>query len=294
MIKTKMVLHSSCLALLTFVNQNAWSKNQINIEAPSFNGVYGGLGMGLMGTRAKLQSNTAITLYNSLSNNPFQIQNSIQKNDSDNIEGFLTLTLGLGQLIGSSNFYAGIEGFYNPETNSNIYNQSLASYSNSLAETLINFPHSYTTLKQENYSYGGDLKLGHLFNNRTLAYIRVGVEFNKTNITSNYTLNYTDLNPTPPESSFSYLNVNKSKTLSGLRLGFGGEYAITKAIHLNMDVIYTGYESLRANGTGNTISPFNGSGDQNVVRPDGFTNTTKAWNIQNLAVLIGLKYYFKN
>lgn len=286
-------LRISFLGFFILFSHFLWSQTNPNGYSSMFNGVYGGLGLGVMATKAKLNSNTSATLFNSISPIPFEIQNNLQKNNSGDLDGFLMLSVGAGRLINNSNFYAGIEGFFNPSTGSIIYTESSASYNNSGARTFIFFPTANTKLTQKNYSYGADLKLGHVFNKITLAYVRVGVGFNRTNITSNNILSYRDDSsfPLPFVTTFSYLNVNKIKTLPAIRLGVGGEYAITDALHVNVDVIYTGYKSLKANGTNNTISPLNDQGDSSVVRPNGFSNSTRASNMQNVAALIGLKYY---
>lgn len=276
------------------LSQSLWSHTNKNSYSSMFNGVYGGVGLGFMATKAKLTSNTSATLFNSISPMPFEIQNNLQENNSGDLDGFLMLSVGAGRLINNSNFYAGIEGFFNPSTGSTLYTGNSTSYSNSEAATFIFFPTADTKLTQKNYSYGADLKLGHLFNKITLAYVRVGVGFNRTNITSKNILSYRDDNPlpfSPPITTYSYLNINKTETLPAIRIGVGGEYAITDALHVNADIIYTGYKSLKANGTNDTISPLNDQSVFSVVRPNGFSNSTSALNMKNVAALIGLKYY---
>ena len=287
-------IRASYLGFIILFSQSLWSQNNQEGYSSGFNGVYGGLGLGLMSTRAKLTSNTSTILTNFISPGTFEIQKNLQENNSSNLDGLLMLSVGVGRLIGNSNFYAGIEGFYNPGTSITFYNENSSYYSNTEARTFIYFPTSDTELTQKSYNYGADIKLGHLFNDTTLTYIRVGVGFNRATIKSNYTLDYRDYNTSPEIAAFSYLNVNKTKTLPAIRLGLGGEYAVTNELHLNVDVIYTGYKSLKANGTSNTISPLDLFNNFNVVIPNGFSNTTRASNIQNVAAVVGIKYYIKN
>lgn len=262
--------------------------------AGSFNGFYAGVAGGGNQITADTNSNSSASYIGPFVTNP-AFPDTLSNSQSSNVKRNTVIGdvyAGWGHQLGQSRFYAADELFYNV-SNREVGSTNFAEFIDGAGAIQNNLTTTVTT-KLNQTEYGNDVLAGILFgkNKSSLFYTRAGVAFNRLRLNADNTLNITDLtagtNPTGAIAT-SALPSEASKSVEGLRLGFGFAKRFSQRLAMHIDYIYTDYGKINAANVGNTNSPFT-LGSSSVVT-NGFHNAANT-DVHTQAVMVGASYYF--
>lgn len=261
---------------------------------PNFNGYYGGLGVGVLQTNARVSSSTSATYANL-----YDTENVLASSQSGvNLyghNGTAAIYLGFGHFFGDSNFYWAAEVFGNWASRKKTLN-NWAYHSQPNDDEDFESITTATTVKLQSGEWGIDLRPGFLFDTNTMVYGRIGVAFNRlTNDTSNI-FSFTK-NPAPESiATFatyeSPLSQSKKKSMTSLRLGVGIEHLITDNLAVTADYIYTYYGKASTSGVANTTSAGEDEPEPTIFVTTNGLVADSSGKMGTQTAMIGLKYYF--
>lgn len=260
-----------------------------------FDGVYVGAGGGLLQSFSNVKNTASSTFVTAFDEGTTETLSIPQSNTNlSEYFGSGTVYIGFGQQVNQTPLYLGAEifgavGSKNNSITNNASNVNVSTTSGSpdSKPSIANLSTNITS-QLRNFEYGIDLKPGLIFNNTTLVYGRFGAAFNKLSIKSNTNLNVLDLQS--GNSATPFLNLDNTKSVTGLRLGIGVEHALSCNFAITADYIYTTYgNDINVNDpTAVIIAP-------PTPPPTPFINSltnSASTSMTTQSIMFGLKYYF--
>jgi opacity protein-like surface antigen len=225
-----------------------------SIEEPYFNGPYIGIGAGIVGSRADVESfasdyTTNITITPVLRETYVHISGEEYHNFDMGKYGFDgNIFVGYGRTLNTS-YYLGGELF------GHYFSPTLKKLSHSMKVSDV-FPDVYpevpvlvvinsdmSTKVKNSYSFGGDIRAGYLVFPRTMVYVLFGLDYAQFNVKSEFAYN-TIWATFPPIESFSGdIDNDFNKWKLGYMPGIGIETGLTDHISLRAQYEYTFYSS---------------------------------------------------
>ena len=195
--------------------------------------------------------------------------------------------VGLGYQIVSSRLYlAGeISGTFSDKRDFNSDTQKAYSMEGTFPFTaLMGTSHTQSSVSLGNNEFDIDLKPGILIKDNFLVYARVGIAFNKLEITNfgEWTETVDENDVTLDTSASSHNSQNKV----GFRIGAGTEYLLAEQLGITLDYIYTDYGSIktRAENFASNLVEFTYNQVYGIHAPEVEVTTH--------AVMAGVVYHF--
>lgn len=267
-----------------------------SIHQQHFNGVYVGLRGGEMQMHANdFTSTTSINTRAFFGGAPGGGSiTQFQSNTTKLFENLFTgsIFLGYGKFLESTPIYIGIEGYYNPFSSDQKFNQishAIYDYLETDGELVT------TTLQTRNRistssELGEDLRLGFLLDCNTLLYGRIGLAYNKLELTSASIFNMISFDAPSGSTNISNSSLSgfKEEKMFGTRVGGGLEEYLGENLSVSVDYIYTNYGRLSVNEVG----PANGINVINTpfVTPNGFVKHTQV-DVSSQQVTAGIIFH---
>lgn len=233
------IVSSFLLGTATIVLANGFYAPHISAERPYFNGPYVGLGVGIVGAYADVNSSSMNVFSYSVFDYKFSVNDTFDKGEyGENVNIFA----GYGRTLNSS-YYLGGELF------GHYFSHGLIDCEGNSIHHLSGLDPTMTatvsTRVKNSYSFGGDIRAGYLISPRTIIYILFGLDYAKFKVKDELAL--TEMMQHNLVFTAN-LNNNFTKRKLGYLPGIGIETSLNDHISLRAQYTYTFYSSFEHAG----------------------------------------------